>query len=88
MTRYEGTLKPSTCQRRAPRLELRTESVKFGSDTVHHQLENNPRAIPATQTRENDFLQTTSNITKVATRTAEQVVDANSSHNFVKRHLQ
>ena len=46
MTRCDGTLKPSTCQRRAPRLELRTESVKFGSDTVHHQLENNPRAIP------------------------------------------
>ena len=33
--------------------------IQFGSDTVPHQLENNPRAIPATQTCINFLLQTT-----------------------------
>ena len=46
MTRCGGTLH----QWRALRLQLRTQSAQFGSDTVPHQLENNPRAIPATQT--------------------------------------
>ena len=35
----------------------------------------------------NVLLETTSNITKAATHTAEQVDDANSSDDIVKRHL-
>ena len=54
-------------------LRLRTQSVQFGSDTVPHQLENNPRAVPSTQTRVNVFLQTTRNITKAATYTPKQL---------------
>ena len=52
-----------------------------------HQLENNPRAIAATQTCINFLLQTTNNITKAATRAAPQVDDAHSADDSVKQHL-
>ena len=84
MTRCGGTLQPSKCQWRALSLQLRAQSAQFGSDTVPHQLENNPRVIPATQTPVNVFLKATIDITEAATHPSQQPDDANCSHLHAK----